>query len=243
MGGKETYKHPRPRLPPTTHPRQLPPTSPHQHISPRRVPPPQPHQPPQIPLVAPRLVHQPPHHRLAEPRRPLARHLRVPLVALHQLRRGSEPPQPGAWDRDLGEGVKAEDAAVGVEGEVRRGERGEELGRGFRLRRGRGDTGGRELQKVVRLVLDDEQVVALRDGVDGAAALRRLQRARGVLPRGDRVKDVRLAGAAAGRRVPGGEEGVERVGEEALGVGGDAEDVRAEGVRGFERRREGVFFG
>ena len=44
----------------------------------------------------------------------------VPHEALDDLRRAGDPASSGPRRDDLGEGVEAEDAAGGVEGEVRR---------------------------------------------------------------------------------------------------------------------------
>lgn len=80
---------------------------------------------------------------------------------------GSHPAATEARDEDFGKGVEANDATIRVKGEER-GDVGEGNGRLGEL--GRGRVKGRELEVVVGIVLDEDEIEALSEGVDRLAA-------------------------------------------------------------------------
>ena len=188
------------------------------------------------------LVQQLPQHQLRHAAGALRAHVGMARVGPHDLLARRHPPDPRAGRHDLGEGVQPHHPAIDVHAQQARDQRRQELGvrGGRRGRRRAGADVGLHLQEVVGLVLEDEEVVLARDGVERAAAGGALRRARRVLPRRHGVEQE---GLAAARVVPGREEGVEGGGDEALGVHGDADDADAQRGGGLDGGREGVFFG
>lgn len=108
---------------------------------------------------------------------------------------------------------------------------------------GRGWGVSRHLEEVIRFVFNDEDVMFARHGVDVSSALPALGSACGVLSRGDGVKNMWLAGAAALGRVPRGKEVVHVLGQKALVVHSDAEDFDTEGHGGLDGGGEAVLLG
>jgi hypothetical protein len=100
---------------------------------------------------------------------------------------------------------------------------------------------GLHLQEVVRLVLDDDDVVLLCDLVNGAAAFGGLGGASGVLACWDGVQYEWLAGTT-GLFVPVAEDVVHGLGEETLLVHCDAYGLQAQGERGLSCAGECVLF-
>ena len=193
-------------------------------------------QPIQIPRMAPVLIKKLEEDDLRDTAGVLRRHLAVPDEPFDELLAAYDPAHTRPGRNDLGKGLEAEHASVHVHAQVRRDERLDE----FVVRGGRGRERavcvgvGLHLQEIVGFVFDDDDVVFLRDLVDGLAAFAGLRGARGVLACRDGVQHKRLAGSSSGF-VPVAEDLVHGLGLETLLVHLDR--------RPFQAKRESRFRG
>ena len=101
---------------------------------------------------------------------------------------------------------------------------------------------GLHLEKIVRFIFEDIEIVLLRHGVDFASALDTLCGAGGVLARGNCVEKKRFLSPAMFAWRPVAEEGIHVCRKQALCVHFDAEAFDAKRGGGFERCAKGVFF-
>lgn len=164
----------------------------------------------------------------------------VALDTLTNLGRGDDPSGTGSGGEDLGEGVEADDTTVGINGEKGGNKGGDEfLGGKLSLLLLRGDSVGVHLKEVVRLVLNDDEVVLLSDLVNLLAALGTLGCTSGVLARRDGVHQERLAGST-GFDIPGGEKGVQSRGDHSFIVHGYTDEAASKRVGSLDGGGEGV---
>ena len=187
-------------------------------------------QPIEVPRVAPMLVKKLIEDNLRHTTRVLRRHFAVADEPLDELLAPNQPAHPGPRRDDLGEGLETEHASVNVHAEVRRSERFDEFlvvsrrGRQFAV----GSCVRLHLQEVVRLVLDNDHVVFLRNLVDGPATVAGLRGAGGVLAGCNGVEHEWLAGSS-GSFVPVAENLVHGLGKEPLFVHLNSCSLQAKG--------------
>lgn len=201
-------------------------------------------EPVEIAFVTPSLVEELVKDKLADTARTLGADIGMLSVSADDLLRGCHPTNARAGCENLGEGIHAHHATINVKSEERWDKRLDEL----LVRLGRVGLGGvgagvrLHLQEVVRLVLENDEVVLLSDLVDVAPPLFALRGASGVLAGGDGVENKGLL-AAPDCLVPVGQDMVERGGEQTLLVHGDTNHSDAHGSGGLDGGGESVVLG
>mmetsp|Transcript_19238 Transcript_19238/g.48362 ORF Transcript_19238/g.48362 Transcript_19238/m.48362 type:complete len:231 (-) Transcript_19238:353-1045(-) len=159
-------------------------------------------------------VEQRGHEPLREAARVQAGRLAVQLDALDECGRPGRPAETHAAREQLGEGVEAQHAPVAVEREQR----------GPARRAARRAV----LQPVVRVVLEDQQVVRPRDLVHALPPRQTERGARRVAAGGDRVEHARPPPPPVTPLVPTGQDLLEVGGVEAVGVAPHAHELAAD---------------
>ena len=200
-------------------------------------------QPIDVSRVAPVLVEKLEKGELRDAARVLGGDFTAAGEPLDDLLGPDDPTNARTRRDDLGERLEPEDAAVDVDAQERWDEGLDEFLMGSRRRNGSSVRAGvgLHLEEVVRLVLDDVDIVLLRDLVHGFPSLRQLRRASGVLSGGDGVQHERLASAPRGF-VPVAQDLVHVVRQETLLVHLDRHGPETQRLSGLHRAREAVLF-
>lgn len=194
-------------------------------------------EPVEVAGVAPVVFEQLVEHELADAAGVLRAYVDVCAVALADLVGGGDPADAGAGSDDFGEGVEAHHAAVDIEREEGRDEIFQELLVRCWRRHGRVGAGvGFHLQEVVRFVLEDVEVVLLRQGVNLSPSLGRLCRTGWILAGG---YSVHYEWLGASFLVPVGEHVVERLRTHAVFVHWNGGNLHSKWSDCFNHRREG----